>query len=148
MKKTTSLKLKDISKSWYLVDCTDQILGRLASVVSKILQGKNKPNYAPNLNNGDKVILVNTSKIRWTGEKAKSKVYRKHSGYMGGLKERNLEWMMKKNPNAVLMIAISKMLPKNRMRDKYMQNLYCYIGPEHKHDAQKPIKLDLREMNL
>lgn len=141
--KTTSLKLKDVKRNWYVVDCTDQIIGRVATSVAMILQGKNKPNYAPNLNNGDHVILINTSKIKWTGKKATQKLYRKHTGFMGGLKERNLEWMMGKNPNVVLEEAIYKMLPKTRMRDVYMSNLHSYRDADHKHEAQKPVNLDL-----
>lgn len=144
MKKTTSLKLKDVKKNWLVIDCTDQIIGRLSTVVSKIIQGKHKPNYAPNLDNGDKVILINTSKIRWTGKKATDKIYRKHTGFQGGLKERSLEWMLSKNPNTILELSIYKMLPKNRMRDKYITNLYCYAGSEHKHEAQEPKLIDLK----
>jgi len=144
MKKTTSLKQKDIKRNWYVVDCTDQIIGRLATLVAKIIQGKNKPNYAPNLNNGDKVILINTSKIKWTGKKATDKIYRKHTGYMGGLKERSLEWMLSKNPNTIMELAVYKMLPKNRMRDQYIKNMVCYAGSEHKHEAQNPVNLDLK----
>jgi large subunit ribosomal protein L13 len=140
---TTSLKLKDIDRKWYVVDCTDKIIGRVSSEVAKVLQGKNKPNYAPNLNNGDHIILVNTSKIKWTGKKADSKLYRKHSGHLGGLKEKPLSWMMSKNSNVVLETSIYNMLPKNRMRDVYMANLHCYIGGEHKHEAQQPGKLDI-----
>ncbi len=141
--KTTSLKLKDLDRKWYVIDCTDKIIGRVSTEVATILQGKHKPNYAPNLNNGDSVILINTSKIRWTGNKGTDKIYRKHTGFQGGLKERTLEWMMQKNPNAVLEVSIYKMLPKNRMRDVYMANLHCYTGAEHKHEAQKPVLLEI-----
>lgn len=143
MIKTTPLKLKDVKKNWYVVDCTDQIIGRVASEVAKILQGKNKPNYAPNLDNGDHVILINTSKIKWTGKKASQKLYRKHTGHLGGLKEKTLDWMMAKNPNVVLEEAVYSMLPKNRMRDVYMAKLHSYAGAEHKHAAQEPVNLDL-----
>ncbi len=143
MKKTTSLKLKDIKRDWYIIDCSDKIIGRIASKVVRIITGKNKPNYAPNLNNGDKVILINTANIRWTGNKAKDKIYRSHSGYQGGLKERSLEWLMNKNPNAVLRNAIYGMLPKNRMRDKYMTNVYFYTDSNHNHEAQQPKVLDI-----
>jgi large subunit ribosomal protein L13 len=146
MNRTTTLKLKDIKPNWYIIDCTDQVIGRLSTRVSKILQGKNKPNYSANLNNGDKVILINSSKIRWTGKKAKQKLYRKHSGFLGGLKERTLGWMMQKNPNVVLEEAIYKMLPKNRMRDVYMNNLYVYKDENHKHEAQKPVVLDIEKV--
>jgi large subunit ribosomal protein L13 len=141
--KTTTLKLKDIDRKWLVVDCTDKIIGRLSTEVAVILQGKHKPNYAPNLNNGDHVILINTSKIKWTGKKGENKLYRKHSGHVGGLKEKTLNWMMQKNPNTVLTESISAMLPKNRMRDVYMAQLHCYAGPEHKHVAQTPVKLEI-----
>ncbi len=143
MMKTTSLKLKDVKRDWYVVDCTDQIIGRVASAVAKIIQGKNKPNYDANLNNGDHVILINTSKIKWTGKKATQKLYRKHTGFLGGLKERTLEWVMSKNPNVVLEQAVYKMLPKTRMRDVYISNLHAYSVAEHKHEAQQPVNLDL-----
>jgi large subunit ribosomal protein L13 len=146
MNRTTTLKLKDIKPNWYVIDCTDQVIGRLSTRVAKILQGKNKPNYSANLNNGDKVILINSSKIRWTGKKAEQKLYRKHSGFLGGLKERTLDWMMQKNPNVVLEEAIYKMLPKNRMRDVYMNNLYVYKDENHKHEAQKPVVLDIEKV--
>lgn len=144
--KTTSLKLKDVKRNWYVVDCTDQIIGRVATQVAKILQGKNKPNFDFNLNNGDHVILLNTSKIKWTGKKATQKLYRKHTGFLGGLKTKNLEWMVGRNANVVLEQAIYKMLPKTRMRDVYMANLHAYTGAEHKHEAQQPVNLDLGKL--
>ena len=144
--KTTSLKLRDIKRNWYLIDCTGLVMGRLASRVSLMLQGKHKPNYAPNLNNGDKVILINTSKVVFTGDKLKNKLYRKHSGYLGNLKERNLEWMMGKNASAVLRNAIYKMLPKNRMRRVYIKNLFCYSGDHHPHQSQEPVVLKLSDL--
>lgn len=141
--KTTSLKLKDVQKNWYVIDCTDQIIGRVSSEVAKRLQGKHKPNYAPNLDNGDHIILINTDKIKWTGRKGLQKVYMKHSGYQGGLKQKTLSWMMSKNPNVVLEESIYKMLPKNRMRDVYMAKLHCFRNAEHKHEAQNPVKIEL-----
>lgn len=141
--KTTSLKLKDLNKSWYIIDCTDQIIGRVSTKVSTLLQGKHKSNYATNLNNGDHVILINTGKIKWTGNKGEDRMFRRHSGYQGGLKERSLEWMVEKNPNVILEHSISKMLPKNKMRDVYMAQLHCYAGPEHKHEAQQPDQIEI-----
>lgn len=146
MTKTTSLKLKDKTNNWVIIDCTDQVIGRISTIVAKVLQGKHKANYAPNLNNGDHVILINTSKIKWTGKKGTDKLYRKHTGYQGGLKTRTLDWMMSKNPNAVLEYSISSMLPKNRMRDVYMANLHAYSGSEHPHEAQQPQVLDLTKI--
>jgi large subunit ribosomal protein L13 len=142
--KTTSLKLKDIKRNWYVVDCTDKVIGRVSTEVAYVLQGKHKVNYAPNLDNGDCVVLLNTSKIRWTGKKASQKVYRKHTGFQGGLKERSLEWMLERNPNVILENSIYKMLPKNKMRDVYMAHLYCYPNEEHKHEAQQPQKLEIK----
>lgn len=141
--KTTSLKLKDIAHDWYMIDCTDKIIGRVSTEVAKALQGKNKPNYAPNLDNGSHVILINTDKIKWTGKKADQKIYRKNTGFQGGLKERSLEWMMNRNSVVVLEHSIYKMLPKNRMRDVYMSHLHCYKGSEHKHEAQQPKMLEI-----
>ena len=141
--RTTSLKLKDLNKKWYVIDCTDQIIGRVSTKVSTMLQGKHKANYAPNLNNGDSIILINTSKIRWTGNKGEERQYRRHSGYQGGLKEKSLDWMKDKNPNVILQHSISKMLPKNKMRDVYLAQLYCYAGGEHKHEAQQPVTIEI-----
>lgn len=144
MKKTTSLKKSDVKKNWLLVDATDQILGRLASKISIILQGKNKPNYAPNLDCGDYVVVINAEKVKVTGDKLKSKIYRKHSGYIGGLKERTLEQLMTKNPAVVLRNAVYRMLPKNRMRDVYISKLKIYAGSEHPHVAQKPELIEIK----
>lgn len=141
--KTTTLKAKDVKRNWYVIDCTDKIIGRVSTEVAKVLQGKNKPNYAPNLDNGDSVILINTSKIRWTGKKADQKVYRKHTGFQGGLKERTLSWMANRNPNVILEHSVYKMLPKNRMRDVFMSHLYCYADENHKHEAQNPQKIEI-----
>ena len=146
MNKTTTLKLKDKTNNWLIIDCTDQVIGRLSTKVAKILQGKHKVNYAPNLNNGDHVILINTSKIVWTGKKGSDKLYRKHSGFQGGLKEKTLDWMMSKNSNAVLETSISAMLPKNRMRDVYLKNLHSFAGSEHPHEAQQPVVVDLSKI--
>lgn len=141
--KTTTLKKNDIKRDWYIVDCTDKVIGRVATKVAYILQGKNKSNYAPNLNNGDCVILINTSKLIWTGKKSSQKLYRKHTGYQGGLKEIPLKNMMVINSNVVIEHAISKMLPKTRMRNDYFANLYCYRDNNHKHEAQQPKLLEI-----
>lgn len=142
--KTTSLKAKDVKRNWYVVDCTDKVIGRVSTEVAKVLQGKHKSNYAPNLDNGDCVILLNTSKITWTGKKEQDKVYKKHTGFQGGLKERTLGWMINRNPNVVLEHSIYKMLPKNKMRDVYMSHLYCYKDDVHKHEAQQPQTLEIK----
>lgn len=141
--KTTALKKNQIEKKWYIIDCTDQIIGRVSTVVAKIIQGKNKKNYAPNLDCGDKVILINTSKLKWTGKKETDKEFIKHTGYQGGLKVKTLGWMMNKNPNRVIEESIYGMLPKTRMRDVYINNLVCYTGEDHKHEAQNPVKYEL-----
>lgn len=141
--KTTSLKLKDLNQNWYVIDCADQIIGRVSTKVATLLQGKHKSNYASNLNNGDQVILINTSKIKWTGNKGETRIFRRHSGYQGGLKERSMEWMKDKNSNVILEHSISKMLPKNKMRDVYMAQLHCYVGGEHKHAAQQPENIEI-----
>ena len=142
--RTTSLKLNDLNRKWYVIDCTDKVIGRISTEVSRILQGKNKPNYAPNLDNGDHIILINTSKLKWTGRKADQKLYTKHTGYQGGLKQRSLEWMMNRNPNVVIEHSVYKMLPKSRMRDVYMAKLHCYADADHKHQAQQPEVLELK----
>ncbi len=141
--KTTSLKAKDVMRNWYIIDCTDKVIGRISTEVAMRLMGKRKPNYAPNLDNGDSIILINTSKVRWTGNKEDQKVYKKYTGFQGGLKERTLGWMINRNSNKVLEHSIYKMLPKNRMRDVYMSHLYAYTDSEHKHEAQQPQSLEI-----
>ena len=138
MRSTYIVKAGDIQRKWYVVDATDHTLGRLSSEVAKVLRGKHKPMYSPNMDNGDHVIIVNADKIRVTGNKMEKKVYRRHSGYFGGLKETPMKIMMAKKPTDVLKLSIKGMLPKNNLGRQMLKKLKVYAGPEHKHAAQGP----------
>lgn len=139
--KTYVAKSADIERKWYVVDAEGQTLGRLATEVAKVLTGKKKPEYTPFIDTGDHVIIVNADKIKVTGRKAEQKVYRSHSGYVGGLKEVSYADMMNKHPNRILEKAIKGMLPKNKLGRQMYRKLKVYAGPDHQHSAQKPEKL-------
>jgi large subunit ribosomal protein L13 len=141
--KTKVLKKNEITRQWYVVDATDKVLGRLASQIARILIGKNKPSYTPHLDCGDFVVIVNADKFQVTGKKLKDKVYYSHSFYPGGLKQMNLESMIKKHPGRALFHAVSGMLPKNRLRAKRLKRLKIYSAPEHPHKAQEPKQIEL-----
>lgn len=145
--KTFSPKLQDIERKWYLVNAKNQILGRLASQVAHVLRGKHKPIFAPHVDVGDHVIIINAEKIRVTGKKAQQKRYRRHSGYPSGLKETVYEDMLAKHPERILEHAIRGMLPKNRLGRKMFKKLRIYAGEEHPHAAQEPETLNLLSMN-
>ncbi len=127
-----------IERKWYVVDATDKTLGRLASEVAKVLRGKNKPTFTPHFDTGDYVIIVNAEKIRVTGRKLDQKIYYRHSGYVGGLKETTLREMMAKKPERVIELAVKGMLPKGPLGRQMYTKLHVYTGPAHKHQAQKP----------
>ena len=139
--KTYVAKSAEIERKWYVVDAEGQTLGRLATEVAKVLTGKKKPEYTPFIDSGDHVIIVNADKIKVTGRKAEQKVYRSHSGYVGGLKEVSYADMMNKHPNRILEKAIKGMLPKNKLGRQMYRKLKVYAGPDHQHSAQKPEKL-------
>jgi len=142
--KTVSAKPGEVEKEWYVVDATDQVLGRLASRVALILRGKTKPSFTPHVNTGDHVIIINAEKVRLTGNKMQDKQYVRHTGYPGGQRITTPAELLKKNPIAVVEKAVKGMLPKNRLgRAIYSKNLHVYAGSEHPHEAQKPKKLDL-----
>lgn len=139
--KTFSPKQTDIDRKWYLVDARQQVLGRLATQVARILRGKHKPIFAPHVDVGDHVIIVNAEKIRLTGKKAEQKRYKHHSGYPSGLKETSYEKMLASHPERVLEHAIKGMLPKNRLGRKMIKKLRIYAGEAHPHTSQQPEKL-------
>ena len=141
--KTKVLKKGDVTRTWYVVDATDKILGRLASRIALILTGKNKAQYTPHIDCGDFVVIVNADKFRVTGKKMKDKIYYSHSFFPGGLKQINLEAMMKKHPGRALYHAVSGMLPKNRLRAKRLKRLKIYASSDHPHTAQAPVKIEL-----
>lgn len=141
--KTYVAKPSTIERKWYIVDAKDQRLGRLATRIADTLRGKNKPEYTPNIDTGDFVIVVNADKIVVTGRKMEKKVYYRHTGYPGGLKQRTLAQMMEKKPEEVLRLAVKGMMPKNRLGRAQLKKLKIYAGPEHNHMAQKPEELKL-----
>lgn len=141
--KTISASKTDIQKEWYIVDATDQILGRLASNIAIILRGKNKANYTPHIDCGDNVIIINAEKIRLTGKKWTNKLYVRHTGYPSGQRFSTPSELLAKNPARIVEKAIKGMLPKNKLGNQIFRNLYVYAGSDHPHQAQKPKLLDL-----
>lgn len=144
MNKTFSLKSSDIKRNWVLIDATEAPLGRLATVVSQRLVGKYKPTYTPHMDDGDYVVVVNADKLVVTGDKEKSKVYYRHSGYPGSTKAASLGEMKAKDPAKVIASAVKGMLPKNKLADQRMNRLKVFAGEEHTHDAQKPVKIGVK----
>lgn len=142
--KTFSPTPKDINREWYVVDAENQVLGRLAAQIAHRLRGKHKPEFAPHMDNGDFIVVVNCEKIRVTGNKLADKMYYRHSGYVGGLKETNLEKLLAKRPQLVLMHAVKGMLPKNRLGRAMLKKLRLYVGAEHPHTAQTPKPLSFQ----
>lgn len=136
-------KPADIERRWYVIDAEGQTLGRLASKVAAILRGKNKPTFAPFLDTGDHVIVVNADKVVVTGRKEDRKLYYHHSGYPGGLKTTSFRRMMQLRPERVIEHAVRGMLPRNRLGRAMARKLKVYAGPVHPHEAQKPVKLEL-----
>lgn len=137
-------KTNEVDRKWYVVDAEDKILGRVASEVASILRGKNKPIYTPHVDTGDFVIIINADKIKVTGKKMEQKLYRRHSGYVGHLKETTLKEMMNKRPERVLELAIKGMLPKNSLGRKMYKKLFVYAGNTHNHQAQKPEAYEIK----
>ena len=135
---------QNISKKWYLVDATDMPMGRLASQVAAILRGKNKPQYTPNADTGDFVVIVNADKVVLTGNKADQKRYWRYSGYLGGLKFESFREAMAKHPERVVEHAVKGMLPKTTLGRAQGMKLKVYAGPEHPHAAQNPTQIDWR----
>ena len=142
MDKTYVTKASDIDREWLVVDATGEILGRLATRIAAMLRGKHKPYYAPNLDTGDFVIVVNGSNISVTGNRLDDKLYRRHTGYPGGLKEITLRRMMEKHPERVIRFAVKGMLPKNKLGRQMLKKLKVYSGAEHPHTAQRPRVLE------
>ncbi len=141
--KTFSPTPKDIKREWFVVDAKDQVLGRLASMVAHRLRGKHKPEFAPHMDNGDFIVVVNCEKIRVTGTKMAKKTYHRHSGYVGGLKTVTLDKVMATKPAFAIMHAVKGMLPKNALGRAMLKKLKVYTGPDHPHAAQNPKTLAL-----
>ena len=136
--KTFSPKAADITHNWWVVDADGQILGRLASAIATRLRGKDKPTFAAHVDTGDFVVVVNAEKIRVTGRKLDQKMYRRHSGYPGGFKERTLAQELDKHADRVIEKAVRGMLPKNSLGEHMLKKLKVYAGPDHPHAAQQP----------
>ncbi len=139
--KTYMASPSTINREWYVVDATDQTLGRLAAQVASVLRGKNKPTYTPHIDTGDYVVIINAEKIKVTGKKLDQKIYYNHSGYVGGMKETTLREMLAKKPEEVVRKAVKGMLPKGPLGREMITKLHVYAGPEHKQQAQQPKEL-------
>lgn len=134
--KTYSTKVSEIEREWHVIDATDQVLGRLATRVARLLIGKHKPIFARHLDTGDYVVVINAEKVRVTGNKAKQKTYYRHSGYPGGLKSITYDKLMQTNPTRVIEYAVKGMLPHTRLGASMMKKLKVYVGDTHPHLAQ------------
>ena len=139
--KTFMEKKENVDRKWYVIDAEGVTLGRLATKVATVLKGKHKPIYTPHVDCGDFVIVVNAEKVKLTGNKLNDKMYYNHSGYVGGLRERNAKTMIENYPEEMIERAIKGMLPKGRLGRQMYKKLFVYAGPEHKQEAQKPIEL-------
>lgn len=144
MKNTTVIKKQDLTKNWYLVDAKGVRLGRLATYCASILIGKNKTTKTTNMVGGDALVIINAKEVDVYKDKLKKKKYYTHSTYRGGFKEVPLEEMLEKFPERVIEKAISGMLPKTKLRDEFLNNLYVYADEKHKHESQKPVKLEIK----
>ena len=142
-KSTHYAKQGEVARNWVLVDAEGAVLGRLATQVAMILRGKNKPQFTPNSDCGDFVVVINADKVQLTGNKADQKVYYRHSGYNGGLKAESFRQAMAKHPEKVIERAVRGMLPKTTLGRQQLKKLKVYAGPEHPHTAQNPTKIEL-----
>ena len=134
----------EVERKWYVVDAEGKHLGRLATEIVRVLRGKNKPQYTPHVDVGDFVVVVNADRVGVTGRKAQQRVYRRHSGYPGGMKETSYEQMLARKPTEVLRKAVYGMMPKTRLARKQFKKLKIYAGPEHPHSAQDPQTLEVK----
>lgn len=144
--KTVSLNKATAEKKWLVIDATDLALGRLASRIALILRGKNKPGFTPNVDCGDNVIVINAEKVALKGKKMTNRVYVRYTGYPGGQRFSTPAEILAKRPTELIRRAVKGMLPKTRLGDKVLGNLYIYAGPEHPHQAQNPKEIKLNEI--
>ena len=135
---TYSVKASEIERKWYVIDADGKVLGRLATEVAKLLKGKHKPTYSTHMDVGDHVIVINADKVILTGNKLEEKVYRRHTGYIGNMKEETAKEVMAKDSTKAVMLAVKGMLPKNSLGRQMLTKLRVYAGPEHEQTAQKP----------
>jgi len=141
--KTFSAKPHEVHRDWYVVDATGKTLGRLSTEIARRLRGKHKPVYTPHVDTGDYIVVVNAEKIRVTGNKLKDKMYHRYTGYIGNLKSISLEKLLEEAPERALQYAVKGMLPRNSLGRKMLSKLRVFVGPEHKHEAQQPLPLDI-----
>ena len=144
--KTISANEKIVKKEWVLIDAQEEVVGRLATVVARILKGKNKPYYTPHFDCGDNVIIINAEKVRFTGHKWNDKQYVHHTTYPGGQRFATPREVMRKYPERILEHAIKGMLPKNRLGSQLFRNLHVYVGPNHPHEAQQPKLINIKDI--
>jgi len=145
---TPFIKKKDIKNNWYLVNAKDLVVGRLAAYISVVLRGKNKPQYNPNQDNGDFVIVTNIEKLKFTGKKFENKKYYKHTGYPGGIKSINPKNLTEKNKSQdILKFAVKRMLPGGPLAKKQLSKLKIYYGDKHPHETQNPVEINFSEIN-
>ena len=144
---TKFVKKNEISNDWYEIDASNAVVGRLASIIAKILRGKNKATFTPHMDNGDFVVVKNIEKIKFTGKKFKDKKYFKHTGYPGGIKETTPEKLYKKKPGEALKLAVKRMLPGGPLAKKQLTKLKIYKGTDHPHASQNPKIIELSKLN-
>jgi large subunit ribosomal protein L13 len=141
--KTFVAKEHEIEKNWHLIDASDKVLGRLATEIATILRGKKKPIFTPHMDAGDYVVVVNAEKVVLTGNKLDKKTYYRHSGYVGGLKKTTAKEMLEQKPENLIKFAVKGMLPKTSLGRRQLTKLKVYTGPDHPHQAQEPVKLEI-----
>ena len=144
---TKFVKNSEITCDWYEIDAKNAVVGRLATIISKIIRGKNKSNYTPHMDNGDFVVVKNIEQIKFTGKKFQNKKYYRHTGYPGGIKETTPEKLYEKKPAETLKLAVKRMLPGGVLGRKQLTKLKIYVGSEHPHSAQNPKLIDLYKLN-
>ncbi len=148
MKTTQFVRKEDVLETWYLLDATGVAVGRLSSLAANILRGKHRPDYTPNTDLGDHVVIINAEKIHFSGKKLDDKKYYRHTGYPGGLKETNARRLLENHPDRVLKYAVKGMLPKSKLGRKLLKKLKVYAGVDHPHEAQKPIAIEYNEEKI
>jgi large subunit ribosomal protein L13 len=144
--RTFSPKPGDLRREWHVIDATDVVLGRLATHAATLLRGKHKPTFAPHMDNGDFVIVVNAGKVALTGNKRQTKVAYRHSGYPGGLKAVRYDELLDRRPERAIELAVKGMLPHNKLGRRLIKKLKVYAGPEHPHEAQQPKPFELKQV--
>jgi large subunit ribosomal protein L13 len=144
---TYTPKAGDTTRTWYVIDATDVVLGRLASQVAVLLRGKHKPTFTPNVDGGDFVVVINADKVAISGDKLRNKFEYRHSGYPGGLRRRSIGELMQKHPDRVVENAITGMLPKNKLGRQIKKKLRVYSGSEHPHTAQQPVPYEIKQVS-